>query len=257
MLEVELNILFMTGGARENTLRFLLEKKRQVIAVVTPYLTEKNKRFENVIAMAIEFGVPVLQVDRSNITETLLKLDYKILVSCGFSYLIPKEAINKAKYAINVHPTLLPKYRGYRSGPYIIINGEKKTGVTIHFISDEFDKGDIIEQCEIEVSPFDTTKSLFRRCQKVEGPLLHSVIKQLENKVFKASAQDESQATVYNYLRTPKDSEVDPSKSLMELYNHIRACDPNEYPAFFYVAGQKVCIKLWRPDKPYEEFDLI
>lgn len=63
------------------------------------------------------------------------------------------------------------------------------------------------------------------------------------------SKQGESKATTYNYIRTPKDSEIDFNKPLKELYNEIRACDANDYPAFFYHGGEKICIKLWRYNK--------
>ena len=75
----------------------------------------------------------------------------------------------------------------------------------------------------------------------------------LRQPCFVATPQDETQATVFPGKRVPKDSEIDPTKPLIELVNAIRACDPDEYPAFFYVEGQKVCIRLWRPDRPPED----
>lgn len=252
-----MRIVFLSGGAREKSLRYLLEKKEQVIAVITPYISKKNNRFKDVILTACEFGVPVYPVRKETLLSVINKLDFEILVSCGFSYIIDKEIINKAKYAINVHPTLLPKYRGFRSGPYIIINGEKETGVTIHFITEEIDKGDILYQESFQISPFDTTKSILRKTQEIEPKALYKTIQMLKNGTFKALPQNESEASTYNYIRTPKDSEIDWNKSLKSLYNEIRACSPTDYPAFFFVEGQKVCIKLWRPDKPPNEEDMI
>ncbi len=247
----------MSGGEREKTLRYLLDKNENIIAVITPCLTEKNRRFENVIKTAIEFGISVFPIKKNDVTPTLKKFNYDILISCGFSYIIDKEAIDRAKYAINVHPTLLPKYRGYRSGPYIIMNGETKTGVTIHLLADKMDKGDIIAQEEFDISPFDTTKSIFRKCREIEPPLLHSVIQQIKSGTIQPYSQDESQSSTYCYMRTPKDSEIDWNKPLKDLYNEIRACDAKDYPAFFYVEGQKVFIKLWRQKKPQKEEDMI
>ncbi len=150
--------------------------------------------------------------------------------------------------AINVHPTLLPKYRGYRSGPYIIINGEKKSGVTIHELTPEMDNGDIFMQREFSLTPFDTTKSLIRKSQEVEKLLVIDFFKKLQSGILERVKQDESEATIFNMVRRPKDSIIDPEKSLIELYNFIRACDPVEYPAYFFVNDEKVCIKLWRPE---------
>jgi len=69
--------------------------------------------------------------------------------------------------------------------------------------------------------------------------------------------QDAAQATEYRIKRKPEDSEIDPQRPLLDLYNQIRACDPDDYPAYFYVEGQKVCIGLWRQDKPGSELDMI
>jgi len=252
-----MKILFMTGGEREKALEYLIEKKEQISAVVTPSPSGKNNRFQNVIKKAKENKIPTFFVDKDNVGTIIEKIDFDILVSCGFSYIIDKSIISKAKYAINVHPTLLPKYRGYRSGPYILINGEKQSGVTIHFISEEMDKGDIILQKSFEVTPFDTSKSVYRKARGIEPKLLYEVIQLLKTGKHKVILQNEKEASTYNYLRTPKDSEIDWNKSLRELYNEIRACDPVDYPAFFFVDGQKVCIKLWRPDKPEDEKDMI
>ena len=68
--------------------------------------------------------------------------------------------------------------------------------------------------------------------------------------------QDESHSSTYNYNRTPKDSEIDPDKSLNDLYDYIRACDPEDYPAFFYVKKEKVFVKLWRNSDNKEEYQI-
>ncbi|MGE5329817.1 MAG: methionyl-tRNA formyltransferase [Deltaproteobacteria bacterium] len=252
-----MKIVFMSGGAREKALKYLLEKKENVVAVITPYLSDKNRRFENVILTAAEYGIPIFSVDKNNVESTLEKIDFDTLISCGFSYILSEKIISKAKHAINVHPTLLPQYRGFRSGPYIIINDEKQSGVTIHFITGEMDKGDILLQQAFELSKFDTTKSVYKKVQELEQGLLYKAIQMLKTGQFKTLPQNENKASVYNYIRTPKDSEIDWNKPLKALYNEIRACDPNDYPAFFYVEGQKVCIKLWRPDKLKDEEDMI
>lgn len=247
----------MSGGARSAVLRLLLEKGEEVVSVITPWLSPSNSRFTDVITTAVEFGIPVIPVKRNTLHDVLVGIDFDILLSCGFSYIISKETLSLAKYAINSHPTLLPKYRGFRSGAYIIINGETEAGVTVHWMTSEMDKGDILSQQKVSLSPFDTTKSMVSKCMDVEPTLVYDVIQQIKNNSFNAIPQDESKATSYNLKRTPKDSEIDPTKTLLDLYNSIRACDAVEYPAFFYIEGQKVCIKLWRPDKPADEWNTI
>ena len=248
--------VFLTGTARESSLEYLLKNREEIIAVITPRLSDNNHRFEKVIYTAVKFGVPVVPVKKNEVTATLKKIEYDLLISCGFSFVLEREAIENSKYAINSHPTLLPKYRGYRSGPYIIINGETESGVTVHLLTDEMDKGDIIMQSKFNVSPFDTTKSLYFKAREIEGKLLFDSIQLLKTGKINRIKQDETKATTFNILRTPDDSLIDWNKPLKDLYNEIRACDPEDYPAYFFVENQKVCIKLWRPEKSQEKFEL-
>ena len=241
-----MKIIFLSGGAREKALRNLLEKGENVEAVIVPLITKSNDRFKNVIFTAIEFGIKVIPVKKNEIFKALKDIDFDVLISCGFPYILDESVINLAKLAINVHPTLLPKYRGYRSAPYIIMNGEDKSGITIHLLTKEMDKGDIILQESFDVSKFDTTKSLFIKAQEFEVDILFKAIQIIKKGNIKYTVQDESKASEYNYIRTPKDSEINPNKSLNDLYNYIRACDSDDYPAFFYVKNEKVYIKLWR-----------
>lgn len=244
-----MDIIFFTGGAREKALKALIESGINVVSVVCPRPSKNNSRFVPSILIAHERGIPVITVDKDNIYEMVKNIQFDILLSCGFSFMLTPEIIGLAKQlAVNVHPTLLPKYRGYRSGPFIIMNGEKKSGVTIHELTTDMDRGDIFLQKEFPVTAFDTTKSLSRKAQEVETGLVVDFFKRLQLGELNRIKQNESEATTYNEIRKPKDSIVDPNKSLLELYNYIRACDPEDYPAYFFVEDEKVCIKLWRPD---------
>lgn len=246
-----MKVIFLTGGAREGVLQSMIEGGIDVVAVVCPRPSKNNARFLPSILIAHEHGIPVITVDKTNIYEKLVNVDFDVLLSCGFSYVLEERVISLAKnIAVNIHPTLLPKYRGYRSGPYIVINGETKSGVTIHELTVEMDKGDIFLQEEFEVTLFDTTKSVFEKAKELEKEMILVFFRLLANGELKRSKQDERLATTYNAIRTPKDSLLDSSKSLDELYNFIRSCDPENYPAFFYVNGEKVCLKIWRPNNP-------
>ncbi len=251
-----MKIIFLSGGAREKALRNLLEKGENVEAVIVPLITKSNDRFKNVIFTAIEFGVKVIPIKKNEIFKALKDIDFDLLISCGFPYILDESVINLAKLAINVHPTLLPKYRGYRSAPYIIMNGEDKSGITIHLLTKEMDKGDIILQESFDVSKFDTTKSLFIKAQEFEVDILFKAIQIIKKGNIKYTVQDENKASEYNYIRTPKDSEIDPNKSLNDLYNNIRACDCDDYPAFFYVKNEKVYIKLFRDNNNNNKYQI-
>lgn len=249
--------IFMSGGERSAALEALLRSGQKITGVITPYLMQSNSRFRSVITMAIRYGVPVYPVRRDNISEILSQLQFDVLISCGFPYLLKRNVVDLARYAINVHPTLLPRYRGFRSGPYVLINGEKRTGVTIHMLTEQMDQGDIILQRSFAISSFDTTRSLYRKCREMEGDMLVETLKMLEKGDYKLRAQDEAEALEIKKVRMPEDSEIDWNRPLKELYNEIRACDSKDYPAFFRLNGEKVCIKLWRPQKPIDEEDMI
>lgn len=253
----KLKIAFLSGGARHNALRFLLEQGENICAVITPLLSSGNRRFESVVLTAIEFGVPVFPVEREGLLGVLESLKPDIIVSCGFPYMVSEEVISSVRYAINVHPTLLPKYRGFRSGSYILINGEEESGVTVHFLNSEMDRGDIIVQRSFQVTPFDTPKSMYRKGQEIEPQALYEAVQLLKSGNYSLIAQDESQASEYSAVRTPAHSRIDPQRPLIELVNEIRACDCDAYPAYFYYEGHKVCIKLWRPDKTTDEMDMV
>lgn len=247
----------MSGGAREKALQYLLQHRINVVAVVTPLPTAANSRFQGVIDVAQDYGVQVKTVDRNGVYQCLKGLDFDILLSCGFTFIIDQQTIDLAKeVALNVHPTLLPKYRGYRSGPYIVINGEKESGVTVHQLIEDMDKGGILLQESFPLTDFDTTKSVMFKTQELEPNLIYKAIQLIESGSYHFTAQDESKASEYSNLRTPKDSEVDPNKSLDSLYNEIRACDPEDYPAFFYRGEEKVYIKLWTHRSDKEEGEI-
>tara|TARA_B100001059_G_scaffold102681_1_gene102433 strand:+ start:14502 stop:15260 length:759 start_codon:yes stop_codon:yes gene_type:complete len=252
-----MKIIYFTSGSRHKTLKHVISKSYNIVAVVFP-LPKKNSRFLNSIAVAKKHGLPIIYVEKQDIYELVKSYDFDVIVSCGFNYIIEERVISLSKIiAINVHPTLLPKYRGYRSGPYIIMNSEKFSGVTIHKITSEMDKGDILIQRKFSISKFDTTKSMIRKTNEIEGKLLDEALKMIMNKKIKLIKQDESLSSTYNYIREPKDSLIDPNKSIVELYDFIRSCDYENYPAFFHIEGQKVLIKLSREKKKDPFNDLI
>ena len=163
----------------------------------------------------------------------------------GFPYVVPREIYERHRIALNIHPTLLPKYRGPTSGAYILINNEGKSGSTVHLFDEVADKGGIIIQKSVSLSRFDTLKSMQRKVYALEPDLIIDAIRLLDAGV-RPTPQDEASASTFPRRRTPADSEIDPNRSMLELYDHIRACDVSDFPAFFYLNGEKVCISLWR-----------
>jgi len=247
--------LVLFGGAfREKILFKLKEAGINIEAVVVPSFTsEKLKRSINNISKA---GFHVVTTSKENLKEDLKQYAGHCLLSVGFPYLLSKDIILRHRTRLNVHPTLLPKYRGPTSGAYILINHEQFTGSTVHLLEEGMDNGDIIVQSHIPISQFDTLKSIQRKVYESEPEIVLAAIDHLE-KGYPLKKQNEDEATYFPKIRTPSDSEIDPQASLIDLFDFIRACDPEEFPAFFKLNGEKVCIKLWRPDKPDCESDMI
>jgi methionyl-tRNA formyltransferase len=248
-----MKILFLScGNNRSSGLEYILEKRVELIGIILP----SARKDGSVKKTALKYGVPIYPVEKDNFNIIIKDISFDLIISCGFPYIIDFKCFTKDIVAINVHPSLLPKYR-YHGGPHVLINGEEKSGITVHYMNEKVDGGDIIEQREFKLTPFDTKRSMNRKWYAIEGPVLYSAIKKIKDEEVKAIHQDAAQATEYRIKRKPEDSEIDPQRPLLDLYNQIRACDPDDYPAYFYVEGQKVCIGLWRQDKPGSELDMI
>lgn len=251
-----MKILLLTGGAKAQLLESLIADGRKISAVVVPQSKKYRSRFEPTVQSASSLHIPIICPPPSSLADYLKDVDFNILLSCGYPFLIPESVFSNAQIAVNIHPSLLPKYRG-KYPHYILINKEEYTGVTAHLMTSQLDAGPIIGHKRFQVSPFDTVKSLLRKCGEAEIPLVKSVLSQIEEDKMKTTPQNEKEATTYVNQRTPEDSRIDPNKPLKELFYEIRACDPDEYPAFFEVEGKKVFIRLWRKEKSPDEEDMI
>ena len=249
---MDLAILF-GGPRREPAVARLREAGHPIVTVVVP--RSRPSALEASVQRMRSDGFNVVECGRNELEEVLAPLSRATLISIGFPYLIPNSILSTFTLCLNVHPTLLPMYRGPMSGAHIIINGEQRTGVTVHLMDAGMDTGAIVTQREIKLSKFDTVRSMQRKVYAIEGDVLVKALALIQDPDFRPQPQDDSRATSYPCKRAPADSEIDPGRPLLELFDQIRACDPDAYPAFFLVEGQKVCVRFWRPDKPAAEAD--
>jgi len=250
-----MNWVILFGGAgREACIERMLAEGIIVQAIIIP--KHRSSKLEQSILKFKHLPCELIETEKAALPNILQSFKGMGLFSIGFPYLVPDRTLSLFEVALNIHPTLLPRYRGPASGAYILMNGEKESGSTVHFMTAKMDQGDIVAQSRISLSPFETTRSLQRKVYATEPQLIIDAFLALETEA-KNKQQDESEASVYPLKRKPADSEIDPSLSLIELFDEIRACDPDDYPAYFYIHREKVCIKLWRPHKPKDEDDLI
>lgn len=250
------NILFLTGADKSKLLIKLLESGYPISALVLPRSDKYQKHYQPMLEVAKDKALKLIITDPKELHQSTQDLDFDVLISSGYPFMIPVEVFSRASIALNFHPTLLPKYRGRYLHP-ILINRDQETGVTAHLIDEAYDTGPIVQQIKYPVSTFDSIKSLSRKNINAEIQLALEVLESITRGELKAQTQDEKLSSSYFKPRTPEDSEINPDKSLRDLFYEIRCCDPELYPAFFYLDGQKVYLKVFRKDKAEDEFDMI
>lgn len=250
-----MELYYFSSGPRERVLRAILEAGHSVRGV---FVTDPARwpKVKPTVAMAERRGIPCRVVGRRDLEGLTDTMKGQVCLSVGFGYLFPEAFVRAVKLGLNVHGSLLPRYAGARTLNWVIENGEGESGVTVHRIDVGVDTGPILLERRFPLSRFDTGASLYRKTLELEPQVVVEALARYESGQASWTPQRAGEATPCPN-RVPEHSEVDPGRALLDLYDKIRAADPERYPAYFYVDGQKVCIKLWRPDKPQDEHDLL
>jgi methionyl-tRNA formyltransferase len=252
-----LKLVYFTGGPRERVLASVLASGHRVerIYVNDP---ERWPKVQKSIDIAREFGIDVHVVrKKADLTDLSDEIAGKICLSAGFNYIFSSDLLAKAQVIINVHGSLLPKYAGARTLSWAIVDGERESGVTVHRVDAGIDTGPVLLQRRFDLSPFETTRSLARKTGDLEPSVVVEALRRYEELGDAAFQPQSGEPQPLRPNRIPAHSQIDPRKPLIELLNNIRASDPDNYPAFFYLHGQKVCVRVWRPEKPEDEADLV
>jgi methionyl-tRNA formyltransferase len=247
---------YFTSGARERILRAVLNAGHEVVAV---YVTDPQLRpqVKATVEECRARGIRVNPVTRGDLAGLAERLRGEICLCAGFAYLFPKTFLASVAACLNVHGTLLPKYAGWRTLNWVIERGEAVSGVTVHVVDEGVDTGPIVFQRSFPLSRFETGRSLARKTAEFEPQVVLEALALFEEQGI-AGVRPQPAAGVERYPdRIPEHSRLDAGRPLIDLYDQIRAADPDRYPAYFEIDGQRVCVRLWRPDKPAEEFDLI
>ena len=155
--------------------------------------------------------------------EEIIALDPDIIITCAYGQIIPKELLDYPKYGcINVHASLLPTLRGGAPIQRSIMEGHKKTGITIMYMDVKMDSGDIISQEEVEILDTDTYKTLHDKLSNLGSKLLMDTIPNIISGDINPIKQDESLVT-YGFNITKEDTKINFSRSKRQIYNQIRA----------------------------------
>lgn len=201
-------------------------------------------------------GKNFFMTSNNDIISQITTFNPDIIVSIGWRTILKNSFFShfSMKTLINIHPAILPEYKGYHTEPYVIINNEKIHGVTAHFLTEQLDSGDIILQRKFPINEYDTVKSLKSKINKIMPTFFKDLFNILLNEKINPIPQKGLNKIVAP-KRNPTDSQIDCNDSITDLYNYIRACDPDNFPAYFIRPdGVKVYIKLWtdRADKDSE-----
>jgi len=222
----------------------------EVVAVVTQPDKPKGRDLRlappPVRVTAGKFGLPVRQPTKiRDEIGALQALRPDLIVVVAYGQFLPAALLQMPPVGcINVHTSLLPRWRGAAPIQYAILNGDTITGVTTMFLTEKMDAGDIILQKSEPILPADTSGLLHDRLAKLGADLLVETVERLAAGDAPRRAQDESQVTFARKL-AKEDGRVDWRKPAVEIERQVRAFDP--WPGAFTVAGNLV-LKIWRAE---------
>ncbi len=247
-----LNILFMgTPDFAQESLKCLVEEKYNIIGVVTNPDRPKGRGMKMIASpvkeYAIEKGLEVYQPEKvkknTEFIEKIKSLNPDVICVVAYGKILPKEILDIPKYGcINVHASILPKYRGAAPIQWAVLNGDKVTGVTTMYMDVGMDTGDIILVEETNIGEEETTGELWDRLSKIGGNLLVKTLKQIEEGTAPRKKQEEdfTMAPMLNKEMSKIDWE---NKTAGEIHNLVRGLNPI-MGAYTFLNDKK--IKIWK-----------
>ena len=227
-------IIFMgTPDFSATVLKGLLESKQyEIVAVVTQpdraVGRKKEIRMTPVKELALSYDLPIYQPEKlSNSPELdeLMTLGADGIITAAFGQFLPSRLLDSVAFAVNVHASLLPKYRGGAPIHYAIINGEKEAGVTIMEMVKEMDAGDMVASRSTTIEDSDNVGSLFEKLAVIGRDLLLECLPAYIAGELKPIAQDVRQVTFSPNI-TPEEERIDWQKTNRQIFNHIRGMYP-------------------------------
>ncbi|MEI7474544.1 MAG: methionyl-tRNA formyltransferase [bacterium] len=229
-------------------LNSLMLANKNIVAVVPPKTSHPG--YETLCNIANNYNLKLIPFENSpnepEFIEKIKQVQADIAVVAAFDNLLPKELLETTRLGfLNCHPSLLPKYRGGNPYFHVIADGESKTGITLHFMDETFDTGDIVTQWETDIDQNETFGTLFSRLNFKTAELLVKTINEIESGTpIKRIKQDKS--SIYpkakGVVPNSKDVLIDWSKESIEIERFIRACNP----FFGAMTHYRNCpVKIW------------
>lgn len=255
-----MRVLFMgTPDIATGCLQKLIDEKYEIIGVVTqpdkPQNRGKKLGMPPVKELALKYDIPVyqpLKAREDGFVETLKELNPDIIVVVAFGQILPKSILDIPKLGcINVHVSLLPKYRGAAPINWVIINGEQKTGVTTMYMDEGLDTGDMILTEEFDLNDEITAGELHDKMRDIGADVLIKTLNQIENGTAPRIPQNHEEFT-YAPIMNKSLGKIDWSKSAREIHNLIRGVNP--WPSA-YTNYKDSTMKIWKTEVLNENSD--
>lgn len=254
-----MRIIFMgTPDFSVPALKALVEAGHDVIAVITqpdkPKGRGKEVQMPPVKEQALEYNIPVYQPVKARDTEFvkfLTDLAPDVMVVAAFGQLLPKSILDIPKFGcINIHASLLPKYRGASPIQYAVINGEKESGITTMMMAEALDTGDMLDQAKVTLDLKETGGSLHEKLSQIGGSLIIKTLNKIEDKTAIRIPQDESKFTYVGMIRKTM-GDINWSMEADVIERLIRGLNP--WPSAYTGWNGKV-IKIWEADVIDKEY---
>ena len=188
---------------------------------------------------ATQMGIPVFQYDKIRLegVEDIKNLAPDLMITCAFGQILSKEILDiPSMGVINIHASLLPKYRGASPIHYAILNGETNTGITIMKTDVGIDTGDVMFSESVVIEDNDTCGELFNKLSILGADSIEKALYLLENGKALYTPQDDNMAS-YTKIITKQDALINWNKSSRQIFNHVRAFNPSPV-AYTYLNGE-------------------
>ncbi|MGC9185477.1 MAG: formyltransferase [Thiomonas sp.] len=247
-------VVFAYHNVGVRCLKTLLARGVQVDLVVThPDSPTETLWFDRVADVAVEAGIPVAYVDEAvdgALIDRVVALAPDYLFSFYFRRMLPAPLLAAARIAaLNMHGSLLPKYRGRVPVNWAVLHGETETGATLHVMDIKPDAGDIVAQQAVPILPDDTAKDVFDKLTVAAEIALWTVLPQLQRGEVPRRANALAEGSYFGG-RKPEDGRIDWAQPAQSVYNLIRAVAPPYPGAFFDLGGHRFIVARARLARP-------
>ena len=242
-----MKIVFMgTPDFAAKSLEKLLASKHEICAVVTKEDKPADRGYElkmtPVKKIALEHGIDVYTPSKvknnEELRQNLINYDADVFVVIAYGKILPKDILDIPKHGcINVHGSLLPKYRGAAPIQFAVINGDEKTGVTTMFMDEGMDTGDMLRKIEYTIKEEDTAETVFDILSELGGDVLLETLEDIENATVNRIKQDDNEAT-YCTMLTKKDGIINFDMPTKKVFSFVRGMTP--WPSAYTYLSSKM-----------------